>query len=198
MKSKSHSKSIIQRIHLNKSGESHAWKQNNKTQTCSQLQVILTLTCSDTNRMSHSSLHMSSTVITPEMVVSSVADTPICRDKMDIDKVRFLSWLCVWRKYLVNKTEDVNLLAPCEPSTGSAAGPGICGKVPRSEKEARFSELYHNWTKTQICKHLRVCKRLLPIRMWCSWIPQWWRRGGGSSHPSTLRSGCIRTCSVKS
>lgn len=172
-----------------------------KKQTRRRPRVIMTLTCSDTNRMSHSSLHMSSTVITPEMVVSSVANTPICRGKMDNDKVRFWSRLCVWTKYMVKKKKKKKLemwiSAPCEPSRGSAAGPGICGKVLRSEKKARFSE-YHNWIKMQICRHLRVCYRLLPIRMLCSWTPRWWRRGGGSSHPSTLRSGCIRTCSVES
>lgn len=47
-------------------------------------QVILILTCNDTSRMSHSSPHMSSTETTPEIVVSSVANTPICRDSDEV------------------------------------------------------------------------------------------------------------------
>ena len=85
-----------------------------KKQTRRRPRVIMTLTCSDTNRMSHSSLHMSSTVITPEMVVSSVANTPICRGKMDNDKVRFWSRLCVWSKYVVKKFKKKERNWRCE------------------------------------------------------------------------------------
>lgn len=63
-----------------------------KNTTCIKLiahHVILILTCRDTSRMSHSSPHMSSTETTPEIVVISVANTPICTDKTSNDEVRF-------------------------------------------------------------------------------------------------------------
>lgn len=50
-------------------------------------------TCSETSRMSHSSPHMSSTEITPEIVVSSVANTPICGD--ETHNGEFISKSCV-------------------------------------------------------------------------------------------------------
>lgn len=39
-------------------------------------------TCSESSRMSHSSPHKSSMEMTPEIVVSNVANSPICGDKV--------------------------------------------------------------------------------------------------------------------